>query len=492
MVIHADALNSFRAPGKLAELGVSEGLAEDLFLRRVLTERMTTVGETSDALAIAHAVGDELAESLRQKNLLEYHGAVGRDYRIGLTEQGQRVTAERMASGRHVAQMPVPLDDYRNLVEMQRAEVTLTRAMAKQVYADLVLEDGLLDQIGPAFVSEGAIFFYGPPGTGKTSLAERMARFYSDLILVPRFVTVDGQLIAVFDPALHEEAEVQPDQLDPRYVLCKRPLILVGGELTMSMMDLQHDPVSGLSTAPIQFMANNGILVVDDFGRQAASPDEILNRWIVPLSRGIDFLKPHSGTKFTVPFELKLVISTNLDPNNLGDDAFLRRLRNKVFVGGCSESAFNWILVRAAQREELEVTAEAAAYLVQISRESIGELRPYVAVDFCELAVGICRYDELPRRLTNRLIDRVAGVYFVRDDKQTSKPVPPPPSQQSATQQTAPQQPVPQQPAPQQPAPQQAVPQQAVPQQSVPQQPAPQQAVPQQPAPRAPQPAAVD
>lgn len=416
MALQAEALRALKAPGKLAELGVPEGLAEDLFLRRVLTERLTTIGAASEALAISHAVGDELAEALRQKNLLEYHGVVGRDYRIGLTEQGQRITAERMATGRHVAQMPVRLEDYCSLVEMQRAEVTLTRALAKKVYADLVLEDGLLDQIGPAFVSDGAIFFYGPPGTGKTSLAERMARFYSDLVLVPHYVAVDGQLIAVYDPSLHEAEENQPEGLDPRYVLCKRPLILVGGELTMSMMDLQHDAISGLSIAPIQLMANNGILVVDDFGRQAAGPDEILNRWIVPLSRGVDFLKPHSGNKFTVPFELKLVISTNLDPHSLGDDAFLRRLRNKVFVGGCSESAFNWILVRAAQREQLEVTAEAAAYLARITRESVGELRPYVAVDFCELAVGICRYDDLPRHLNQRLIDRVAGVYFVRRD----------------------------------------------------------------------------
>ncbi|MGH1488363.1 MAG: AAA family ATPase [Acidimicrobiales bacterium] len=415
MAITADALNVLRAPSKVSELGIPEGLAEDLFLRRVLTERMTTVGEAADALAISHAVGDELAEALREKNLLQYHGAVGRDYRIGLTELGQRMTTERMTTSRHVAHMPVPLDSYRKLVEAQRAEINVSRATAKKVYADLVLEDGLLDQIGPAFVSEGAIFFYGPPGTGKTSLAERMARFFTDLVLIPRYVEVDGQLIALYDPSLHEAEEVQPESLDRRYVLCKRPLILVGGELTLSMMDLQHDPVSGLSVAPIQLMANNGILVVDDFGRQSATPDEILNRWIVPLSRGIDFLKPHTGTKFTVPFELKLVISTNLDPHSLGDDAFLRRLRNKVFVGGCTEPAFNWILVRAAQREQLEVTAESAAYLAKITRDSLGELRPYVAVDFCELAVGICRYDELPRRLSKRLIDRVAGVYFVRD-----------------------------------------------------------------------------
>ena len=156
-------------------------------------------------------------------------------------------------------------------------------------------------------------------------------------------------------------------------------------------------------------------MVVDDFGRQTPTPDEILNRWIVPLSRGIDFLRPKTGTKFTVPFELKLVISTNLDPHSLGDDAFLRRLRNKVFVGACTEAAFDWVLVRAADRVNLEVTQEAASYLSHLTREYLGELRPYVAIDFCDLAVGICHYDDLDMKLTSRLIDRVANVYFVRD-----------------------------------------------------------------------------
>ncbi len=405
---------SMLPPGKVEQLGIAPGLAEDLFMRRILTERMTTVSRAADALCVSHAIGDELAESLREKNLVEYHGVEGRDYRIALTELGHSVTAERMRAGSHVAQMPVPLADYQSLVLSQRSSVVLDRESTKQAYGDLVLEDGILDQIGPAFLSEGAIFFYGPPGTGKTSLAERMSRFYSDEILVPRYLEVDSQLISVFDPSLHEAVEDQPSELDPRFIVCKRPLILVGGELEMPMMDLQYDTVSGVSAAPIQLLANNGILVVDDFGRQSMTPDQILNRWIVPLSRGIDFLRPNSGVKFTVPFELKLVISTNLDPHELGDDAFLRRLRNKVFVGACSESAFNWILVRAADREGLDVTAEAAAYLGKITLDYLGELRPYVAVDFCELATSVCDYDQLANRLDNQLIDRIADIYFVR------------------------------------------------------------------------------
>ena len=414
MGLGPEALTKLQAPAKLKDLGISPGLAEDLFARRVLAERTSTIGRVAGALCVSHAVANEIAASLREKALLEYQGLDGRDYRITLTELGFRTTAERMKSAQHVASMPVPIEDYQTIVKLQQTEIHLDRVLVKKAFSDMVVEDAILDQIGPAFVSGGAIFIYGPPGTGKTSLAERMSRFYDDLVLIPRFASVDGELISVYDPALHSAVPDQPQGLDPRYVLCERPLIMVGGELSLEMMDLRYDPVSGLSTAPIQMLANNGILVVDDFGRQTTSPEEILNRWIIPLSRGVDFLKPNSGTKFTVPFELKLVVSTNLEPHALGDDAFLRRLKHKVYVGSCTDTAFNWILVRAADRHGLEVTADSASYLNRVTRNNLGELRPYVAIDFCELAVSICRYDGLPFVLDRSLIDRVAGICFVK------------------------------------------------------------------------------
>ncbi|NNE96303.1 MAG: hypothetical protein HKN24_09775, partial [Acidimicrobiales bacterium] len=173
---------------------------------------------------------------------------------------------------------------------------------------------------------------------------------------------------------------------------------------------------SGTYKAPIQMQASNGILVVDDFGRQTIRPSDLLNRWIIPLSRGVDFLKLANGTKFTVPFELKLVASTNLNPNSLGDDAFLRRLRNKVYVGAVEEDAFNWILARVAKAKSLQVTAEGAERLRQQAEDHLGELRPYLAVDFCELALGICEYEGAARNLDQAMIDRVASVYFVNEE----------------------------------------------------------------------------
>lgn len=391
-------------------------MVEDLFIRRLLLERTSTIHQISTVLGLRGSIGRELAEDLRTRQVLEYHGMEGRDYRIGLTEKGQKLANDRVAQSTYAGVVPVSLADYTAQVWKQKAEMQINRESIRSAFSDLVVEDDLLDQLGPAFLSDGAIFLYGPPGTGKTSLAERMIRIHTDRVFVPRTVEVDGQIISVFDQAIHQPAPEQPQNLDPRWVLCDRPIVIVGGELTMGMLELDFDPTSGTYTAPIQMQANNGILVVDDFGRQQISPGELLNRWIVPLSRDIDFLKLASGTKFTVPFELKLVASTNLDPNDLGDDAFLRRLRNKVYVGAITDNAFNWILVRVAQAKKIEVTAEAADYLRSVAIANIGELRPYIAVDFLDLMTGIAAYEGRALTLDRYMIDRVARVYFMVED----------------------------------------------------------------------------
>jgi hypothetical protein len=411
------ALAHMRPPNKMDELGIPRSLIEDLFLRRLLSERMATVQQISVALCIRASVGREISEELRDKHLLEYHGLEGRDYRCGLTEMGVKMALERTAQTSYAEAAPVSLAQYTATVNSQKASLIVNRESIRAAFSDLVVEDSMLDQLGPAFMNDGAIFLYGPPGTGKTSLAERMIRIHTDFVLIPHAVTHDSAIITVYDPAIHRALPEQPVDLDPRWVACERPLVIVGGEMDKRMLELEHDAVSGVYTAPIQMLANNGILVVDDFGRQTFRPDELLNRWIMPLARGIDFLKIASGAKLTVPFELKLVASTNLDPNSLGDDAFLRRLRNKVFVGPISENAFNWILVRMAKAKGIEVNADDAAYLRNVAIHQIGELRPYIVADFCDLMEGVCAYEQMPKKLDRHMIDRVADVYFVNEAK---------------------------------------------------------------------------
>ena len=402
-----------RAPATIQELGIPRSIVEDLFIRRLLLERTSTVSAVARDLGISMPIAREVADDLRDRQLLEYQGLEGRDYRAALTQQGHQVAMDRMQMLTYASIAPVSLADYTATVLSQRAAAVVNRESIRAAFNDLVIEDHVLDQLGPAFMNEGAIFLYGPPGTGKTSLAERMIRIHRDGVLVPWAITVDGSIISVYDPSVHKAMPEQPPDLDPRWVLCERPIVIVGGEMDLKMVELEHDSVSGVYNAPLQVLANNGILVVDDFGRQGFRPDALLNRWIMPLARGIDFLRLGSGTKMTVPFELMLVASTNLDPKALGDEAFLRRLRNKVYIGPISENAFNWILVRVAKARGIEVTAEDAAHLRSVAIENIGELRPYLVTDFCELMEGICAYEQVPKRLDRDMIDRVAQVYFV-------------------------------------------------------------------------------
>lgn len=407
---------AMRPPATMDELKIPIGLVEDMFLRRLLATKRATTGEIARDLGLSMLVVQGIADELRDKSLLEYLGLDGREYRFGLTQAGQETTLERMKISRYAGIAPVSLADYSAVVERQRAVVELDMESALMAFEDLVIETSLIKKLGAALLNEGAIFLYGPPGTGKTSIAERMNRIFDDYVLVPHCIEVDGNIVMVFDPSVHLPAPEQPQGLDPRWVLCERPLVLVGGELTLGMLDLAYEDAAGVYAAPIQLIANNGILVVDDFGRQAHSPDELLNRWIVPLSRDVDFLKLANGNKFTVPFASRLVVSSNLDPADLGDDAFLRRLRNKVFVGPCDANAFVEVLKRSAQHHRVSLTDNSASHLIGIALRHLGELRPYVATDFCELLRGVCSFEKRPRILDEEMIDLVAEVYFVDDE----------------------------------------------------------------------------
>jgi hypothetical protein len=264
-------------------------------------------------------------------------------------------------------------------------------------------------------MSRGAIFLYGPPGTGKTSIAERMIRVYGDVVVIPKAVEVDGQIITVFDPTVHIPIETQPIDLDKRWVLCRRPCVIGGGELTTNMLDLGFDEKSGVYLAPLQMKANNGMFVIDDFGRQTMTPAQLLNRWIIPLDRRIDYLSLNTGVKFEVPFELKVVFSTNLEPAALGDEAFFRRIQSKVFIGPVTDEAFDEILHRVSTAQGIRCDAADATYLRELTRSrGDGDLRPYVPVMVCEILRSICSYDGTEAVFNRHTLDRVAEIYFTR------------------------------------------------------------------------------
>ena len=403
-----------RDPKTVDDLGIPSALVTDLLLRRCLLEGKTTVSGLSKALALNAALVDKLIRDLREKKEIEVLGMVGRDYLIALTDLGQHHASDRLAQSRYAGAAPVSLSDYRVVVARQRLSVSVNRETLKAAFSDLVIPDELLDQLGPALITNGAVFLYGPPGTGKTSIAERLVRISPDLVLVPRAVEVDGQIITVFDSTVHLPADSQPGDLDPRWVVCQRPRVLVGGELTGDMLDLTYDRTSGVYLAPMQMKANNGVMIIDDFGRQVLTPEQLLNRWIVPLDRRIDFLSLSYGVSFEVPFDVKVILSTNLDPSDLGDEAFFRRIQSKIFIGPVSAQSFDWILARVAHATGVTCDTEASEYLKQVCLAQGGDLRPYLPADVCKLIKAVAEYEGVAPVLEPRAIDRVLGLYYTK------------------------------------------------------------------------------
>ena len=405
------------APSTLQELDVPANLIEDIILQRLVLDGRSSVSRMAAATALSVGIVDATVDSLRQRLLLEIQGMDGRDYILAPTDKGKIDAASRAQACSYSGSAPVSLDDYTDVVESQRGRSAITASTLTEAFNDLIIAPGFFDDLGPALVSKGAVFLYGPPGTGKTSLAERMIKMYKDPVLVPRAIEFDRAIITVFDPSIHEPVNPQPEGLDRRWVLCQRPCVIVGGELTGKQLDLERDDSTGVYRAPLQMKANIGIFVIDDFGRQKMSPEALLNRWIVPLSRSIDFLTLAHGAAFTIPFDAKVVFSTNMRPDQLGDDAFARRIPNKVFVGSIDDAAFDQILAAVCKGMGIGCNQESANYLRTLIRDHTGsDLRPYYPADFAKTLVAICDYEARPKVLDRNAIDRVANIYFTKND----------------------------------------------------------------------------
>jgi len=289
------------------------------------------------------------------------------------------------------------------------------RRILRTAFSDLIVTDRMLDQLGPALISQDSIFIYGPTGNGKTSLAERMLRVYQDAVLIPYAVEIDGQIISLFDPVVHQRIEMEDPEIDPRWVLCRRPCIVVGGELIPSMLELRLDDTSGIYAAPLQMKANNGIFIIDDFGRQLMSPRDLLNRWIVPLDRRVEDLTLRYGVKFQIPFEVMVVFSTNLDPSDLADEAFLRRIHNKILVEAVDASTFDQIFQRVVSAKSIPCEPDSAEYLRHLClRDGRTELRACYPTEICNILKSIGRYEGRPARMTKSDLDRATSLYFAK------------------------------------------------------------------------------
>jgi predicted ATPase with chaperone activity len=415
--LETDAFESVRPtmPDRAEDLGIPRAMVGDLFLRYLWLHGSGTLEALHQKLMLSFPVLETMFHQFRQQQLLEVKGMVGNDYSFTLTSSGRALATARSEVCMYVGPAPVSIQQYHAVVKTQTAHIQLSRESLRQAFNDLVLPDTLLDSLGPSLIGHQSLFLYGGTGNGKTSIAERILRVYTDTVLVPYCVEVDGHIITLFDPVVHQPVPSSDETLDPRWAVCKRPCITVGGELSSAMLELQLDESTRCFIAPFQMKANNGILIIDDFGRQTVTPRELLNRWVVPLDRRVDYLTLSSGMKFQVPFELMVVFSTNMNPRDLADEAFLRRIQTKVLVENVSAAVFDQIFHRVAQAHQVPCEPGCAEYLRQrVAAVGNKFLRACYPNDIYRLVKAISEYEGRAVRMTRANIDRAVGLYFAQ------------------------------------------------------------------------------
>jgi predicted ATPase with chaperone activity len=337
---------------------------------------------------------------------------------IAITTEGRGRAVELFSQCHYIGAAPVTLKSYVKQVRQQSAaRKDVHMADVAQAFAHLVLETETLRQLGTAVNSGSSLFLYGPPGTGKTTIAEVLASVLAqDDVWIPHAVEVDGQIITIYDPTIHKPAsEIASRTHDSRWVRCKRPAVLVGGELFAEMLDLQFNPISKFYVGPVQLKANNGVLIIDDFGRQRMRPEEILNRWIVPLDRRTDFLSMSGGQKLEVPFEMLVVFASNFDPADLVDPAFIRRIKTKIKIGVVSEKQFVEIFHRVASDKEVGFDPEIPQQLIDFIRGTLRQdLRACYPRDIVDQICWAARFDGKEPYIDLAALDQAINAFFVR------------------------------------------------------------------------------
>lgn len=412
-------------PRSLAETGLEQDFLCDLLAKHFYWGGILNQQQLVERTALAWLVLECLLNFMRTSGYIEILSPLHNSplLRYALTDRGRAVALDAQQKSGYVGCAPVPLALYEKVVQSQSIHKNIvTGEDMARVFKGMIIRDSILAQLGPAMHSGRPIFVYGPPGTGKTYIGTHLLNLMTDSVLIPHALAVGDYVVQFFDPAIHHPltAENKTDRLmldsghDPRFVRCRRPSVLTGGELTSDMLELSHDVTTKQYFAPLQLKANNGIYMIDDLGRQRIETTDLLNRWIVPLEQKRDYLTVGSGTRFPVSFDVVLMFSTNLNPLELADEAFLRRLGYKVRFEVLHQDEYEAIWRQVCEKHAVAFDATTFRYVLELYRQEDRPLLPCQPRDLLSLVMDQCRYEGSGNHVTIERLERAWNSYFVR------------------------------------------------------------------------------
>jgi len=420
------------APRGLAEMQLPTVMMRDILLKTMFRMNIDMVTELARAVCLPISVAQELVDLARDQNLIEATGTLhansGGEMGYQLTDAGKSRALDALSQSEYYGPMPVPLEIYSEQVKRQSIRnIQITREQLTGAMGHLILPNELLDHLGPAVGAGRSILMYGPPGNGKSSISNGIRDALGDKIYIPRAIEYSGQVITVYDPIVHSAAEEQVDdpsslrrssgRYDTRYVLCERPTVITGGELSLSMLDLVYNPTARTYQAPLQLKSTGGIFIVDDLGRQEEPPQALVNRWIVPLEESKDILALQSGEKFEVPFDTLVIFSTNFHPNEIFDKAALRRIFYKIKIDGPIQEDYLKIFAMVAKKRKMPLDEETLIHLMKNKYPEIDNVYAnYQPIFLIDQMIAICEFEGTSYQMSPDLIDRAWSNMFVKDE----------------------------------------------------------------------------
>jgi len=409
-------------PGKATETDLELGFIGDLILKHCLFLKKFTISQLTKKTKLPNSIINSMIYDLRKDGFMDIvkgdTSFATSQYEYNLTDSGINRALQALEECRYVGPVPVSLDEYRYAVEVQTIKsIEVTHESLKKAFSEIVVSDDEINIYGPAINSVKPIFLYGPPGNGKTTIAESIGNSLPGEVYIPFAVLAGNQIIVVYDQVNHEVADSREpvDHLDQRWIKIKRPVVLAGGELTLKTLDLDFNPNSKFYEAPLQMKANNGLFIVDDFGRQIVDAQTLLNRWIIPLDRQTDFLTLHTGMKFEIPFDQLVIFATNLPPKKIADDAFLRRLRYKIRIDYPTVGEFRDIFKNVCLFNKIEFNDDVFDYLTDKYDKSQRELSCCHPRDLVDQIMDFAHFKSEPPKITKDSIEKAWDHYFVDD-----------------------------------------------------------------------------